>query len=179
MALKPTIYKIRIALSDLNRDYYDNLALTVAQHPSENLQRMMARILSYSLNASAELAFTKGLSSTEEPDIWARTLDDKIALWIEVGEPAPERIKKATRLAGNVKVYSFNSKSDVWWEQGRSKFAQLDAEFYRFRPEQIEALSQLVERTMDFSITLSGTSAYVSAPSGTVEVEWECLQGER
>ncbi|MDH5572857.1 MAG: YaeQ family protein, partial [Gammaproteobacteria bacterium] len=35
MALKPTIYKLRISLSDLNRDYYDTLNLTIAQHPSE------------------------------------------------------------------------------------------------------------------------------------------------
>ncbi|GAL33437.1 YaeQ protein [Vibrio maritimus] len=41
MALKPTIYKFRVALTDMNRDYYDSLNLTVALHPSENQQRMM------------------------------------------------------------------------------------------------------------------------------------------
>ncbi|WP_428980175.1 YaeQ family protein [Catenovulum adriaticum] len=35
MALKPTIYKMRIGLSNFNNDYYDNLNLTIAQHPSE------------------------------------------------------------------------------------------------------------------------------------------------
>ncbi|NVK40685.1 MAG: YaeQ family protein [Oceanospirillaceae bacterium] len=176
MALKPTIFKLKLALSDLDRDHYDSLNLTVALHPSETPQRMMTRVLAFCLNACEGLAFTKGLSTAEEPDIWARNLDDSIALWIEVGEPAPDRIKKASRRAGNVKVYSFNSKSDVWWEQGRSKFAGLDADFYRFRWDQIDALAGLVERTMDFSITLTGRTAYISAPSGTVEVEWETLQ---
>lgn len=69
MALKPTIYKFRIALTDLNRDYYDSLNLTIALHPSETIPRMMARVLAFSMNASPTLLFTKGLSTVEEPDI--------------------------------------------------------------------------------------------------------------
>ena len=104
MALKPTIYKLKIALSDINRNYYDTLNLTIAQHPSETLERMMVRVLAFCINAQENLVFTKGLSAVEEPDIWARTLDDKISLWIELGEPAVDRIKKATRLAPAVKI---------------------------------------------------------------------------
>jgi uncharacterized protein YaeQ len=51
MALKPRIYKLRIALSDVDRDYYDTLNLTVAQHPSETLERMMVRVLAFCINA--------------------------------------------------------------------------------------------------------------------------------
>ncbi len=94
MALKPTIYKLNINLSDLDRDYYDTIDLTLAQHPSETLERMMARVVAFCINAEEHLKFTKGLSEIEEPDIWARTLDDQIALWIDVGEPDVERIKK-------------------------------------------------------------------------------------
>lgn len=47
MALKPTIYKFRIALSDMNNDYYDSKNLTIALHPSEKPQRMLARILAF------------------------------------------------------------------------------------------------------------------------------------
>lgn len=50
MALKPTIYKARIDLADLNSNHYDSLQLTIAQHPSETRERMMARVLVYSLN---------------------------------------------------------------------------------------------------------------------------------
>jgi len=49
MAIKPTIYKARISLSDLERDYYAALDLTIAQHPSETLERMMVRILAAGL----------------------------------------------------------------------------------------------------------------------------------
>jgi len=94
MALKPTIYKLKITLADTDRDYYDTLTLTVAQHPSETLERMMARVLAFCLNAQEYLVFTKGLCAVEEPDIWARTLDDRLSLWIDVGEPTVDRIKK-------------------------------------------------------------------------------------
>lgn len=176
MALKPTIYKLRIALSDLNCDHYDSLNLTLALHPSETMERMMMRVLAFCLNAQEHLTFTKGLSAVEEPDLWVRTLDDTIALWIDVGEPAAERIKKATRVASQVKVYSFNSKSDIWWQQGESKFRQLNASIYQFPWESMQALANLVQRTMDLSITITGDSAYVATDSGEHDVSWKVLQ---
>jgi uncharacterized protein YaeQ len=176
VAFKPTIYKMKITLTDTDRDYYETLNLTVAQHPSETLERMMARVLAFCLNAQEYLVFTKGLSAVEEPDIWARTLDDRISLWIDVGEPAFDRIKKATRLSPTVKVYSFNSKSDTWWEQGQAKFNELPASVFQFQWEGIQALAALVKRTMDLSVTIAGDTAYVAAKSGECEVSWLSLQ---
>lgn len=175
MALKPIIYKFKIALTDLNRNYYDTLNLTIAQHPSETLERMMARILAFCINAQESLSFTKGLSTAEEPDLWAHTLDGRIALWIDVGEPAADRIKKATRLAQTVKVYSFNSKSDVWWIQEREKFNQLTALIFQFQWKDIQALAKMVQRTMDISVTITENSAYVATESGECEVNWAPL----
>jgi len=176
VALKPTIYKLRIALSDLERNYYDTLNLTVALHPSETPERMMARVMAYCLNAQEDLSFTKGLSDVEEPDLWVRTMDDKTLLWVDVGEPDAERVKKSTRKAEVVKVYSFNTKSDVWWEQSKGKFGLLDAEFVRFAPEKIVDLTTLLARTVDWSVTITGESAYVASESGEAEVTWQTLQ---
>ena len=176
MALKPTIYKLRISLSDLNRNYYDTLNLTLAQHPSETIERMMVRVLAYCINAQEHLVFTKGLSEVDEPDIWVRTFDNQISLWIDVGEPAADRIKKASRLANEVKVYSFNSKSDVWWNQSQNKIKQLKASVFKFEWEDIQALAALVQRTMDISVSISGDSAYIATEQGECEVGWITLQ---
>lgn len=176
MALKPTIYKFSISLSDMNRAHYDALNLTVAKHPSENDERMMARLLAYCLNAQERLDFGAGLSEVDDPAISLTTLDDQLALWIDVGEPAFERIKKATRKAQQTKVYSFNSKSDVWWEQGKAQFSQLDVNVYRFNWNEIQAFAEMLERTMDFSVTISGNSAYIATAKGECEVHWEVLQ---
>lgn len=176
MALKPTIYKARITLSDLNRHYYDTLNLTLAQHPSETLERMMVRVLAYCINADEQLAFTKGLDEADEPDIWLRTLDGQLNLWIDVGEPAVDRIKKAVGLSPDVKVYSFNTKSDVWWNQSQDKFDRLLVSVYRFCWQDIQSLVKLVERTMDISVTISDSSAHVTSELGDCEVNWETLQ---
>ncbi len=175
MALKPTIYKLKIFLSDLDRNYYDTLNLTIAQHPSETLERMMARVLAYCINAEEHLAFTKGLSEAEEPDIWLRSLDGQLILWLDLGEPAVDRIKKATRIASTVKVYSFNSKSDVWWDQSQEKFKQLPVSIYRFQWQQIQSLAKLVKRTMELSITIIDNSAQFSTELGECEVAWSTL----
>lgn len=177
MAQTAKICKLKINLSDIDRNHYDTLNLTVAQHPSETTERMMVRILVYCINAQEQLEFTKGLSATDEPDIWAKSLDDQLVLWIDVGEPAPDRIKKASRIANEVKVYSFNRKSTPWWEQSQDKFAQLkDCYFYRFEWANIQDLAALYQRTMQLSVTITGNSAYVATELGECEVSWVPLQ---
>lgn len=176
MAIKPTIYKARVSLSDLNRDHYDTLSLTLALHPSETPERMMTRLLAFCINAEEHLSFCKGLSDVEEPDIWVRTYDEQTTLWIDVGEPDFDRVKKSCRKARAVKVYSFNSKSDVWWSQGQAKFKTLPAAFYRFNASEIEAFAEMLERTMDISVTITGDSAYIACDGGELEIHWEELQ---
>lgn len=176
MAIKPIIYKLRIALSDLERNYYDSLSLTVALHPSETIERMMARVIAYCINAQEGLAFTKGLSAVDEPDIWVRTLEGETALWVDVGEPSSERIKKATRLANRVKVYCFNTKSEPWWNDLAAKITRLDASVYRINLEQLGQLTRWLERTMDLSVTITGESAYVTCGNGEVDIGWKTLK---
>jgi uncharacterized protein YaeQ len=184
LAIKPTIYKFTIALSDLNRNYYDSLNLTVALHPSETHERMMARVLAYCLNVredsslstQEQLSFTKGLSEIEEPDMWVRSLDEQILLWVELGEPAFERVKKASRLAKSLNVYSFNSKSDTWWRQCKEQFSHLDVSVFQFDPTKIQSLARLVQRGMNMSVTITGDSVFVAAEQGEVEVLWQVLQ---
>lgn len=176
MAIKPTIYKLRTTLSDSDRNIYDTVNLTIAQHPSENIERMMARILAYCLNLEEELAFTKGLGAVEEPDLWIRTLDDRLRLWIDIGEPSFERVRKATRVSEQVKVYSFNSKSDTWWTLNQEKLSGTDVSVYQFPWVEIEQLAKLIKRSMDISVTISGGTAYISADTGDCQVSWSTLQ---
>lgn len=170
MALKPTIYKFEIALSDLDRELYDSFKFTIARHPSESLERMMARIVAFCLNADERLEFTRGLSETSEPDIWSHALDGQLLLWIDVGEPSVERLKKAVGLAERVCVYSFNSKSDTWWQQAGSAFNRLPVAVYQFPSESIRELARLVERTMTMSVTITEGNAYIATQLGECEI---------
>jgi uncharacterized protein YaeQ len=87
MALKATICKAGLQIADMDRNYYAEHALTVARHPSETDERMMVRLLAFALNAHEHLAFGKGLSDTDEPDLWQKDLTGAIEHWIEVGQP--------------------------------------------------------------------------------------------
>ncbi|WP_299074897.1 YaeQ family protein [uncultured Paraglaciecola sp.] len=180
MALKPTIYKFKLSVSDLNHDYFDTLNLTVALHPSETIERMMVRVLAFCLHAYQDdeklMAFTKGLSAIDEPDIWVRGFDDQLHLWIDVGEPSFDRIKKSCRLAKHTYVYSFNSKSNVWWKESQGQFCTLQVNVFSFDWPEVQALSGMLARTMDLSVTLSGESAYIAAEHQQVEVSWQALQ---
>lgn len=176
MAIKPTIYKFNITLSDLNRDYYDTHNLTVALHPSETLERMMARVITFCIEAQPDLAVTKGLEDVEAPDMWIRSLDDQITLWLEVGEPSVERIKKASRLARHVKIFTFNSKSDVWWQQHQDKINRLPVSVTRIDWESVRGLVEHLQRTMNFSATITGESAFIATETGECEVNWSLLK---
>ena len=73
MALKPTIYKAQVELADTDRNCFESLTLTLAKHPSETLERMCTRLLAYCLNCSRGLEFTRGISTSEEPDLWVHS----------------------------------------------------------------------------------------------------------
>jgi len=176
MAIKPTIYKFTIMVSDFNRDYYEALALTVAQHPSETTERMMVRVLAFCLQSQEGISFTKGLSAPDEPDLWVNTLDGQLMSWIDVGEPAVDRIKKATRRAQNTSVYSFNSKSDSWWLKHQNDLATLNVSVYQFQWEQVQPLALLVERTLSASLTISDHVIQFSTEKADCELTLKVLQ---
>ncbi len=176
MALKPTIYKAKVELANIERNHYDTLNLTMALHPSETPERMMARLLAYCMNAEQPVTFTRGLSTVEEPDIWARTLDDRISLWIDMGEPSFDRIKKAVRISEKVVVYTFNYKSGSWWKKEEERLKDMDVAVVQLQWKGIQALAGLIRRTMDVSVTVSDGAVYVSSADGEAEIPWTLLQ---
>ncbi|MEY2788689.1 MAG: hypothetical protein RLZZ34_1832, partial [Verrucomicrobiota bacterium] len=50
MALKAIIHKAQIQLSDMDRNVYRDLSVTIARHPSETDERLMVRLLILALN---------------------------------------------------------------------------------------------------------------------------------
>lgn len=115
MALKPTIYKVDLQLVDMNREVYTSEKLTLAQHPSETLERMMVRLVVYGLNYHEQLQFCKGLSTAEEADLWQVALNGQIEHWLEVGQATPERIRKGVSRAAKVSLYAYGREANIWW----------------------------------------------------------------
>lgn len=62
MASNATIFKATLQISDLDRQYYQDHAVTLARHPSETDERMMVRLLAFALHAHEALSFGRGVS---------------------------------------------------------------------------------------------------------------------
>lgn len=171
MAEKATIYKANITLSDTDRHYYGELNLTIALHPSETIERMMVRLLAYCYHANENLSFTRGLSSVDEPDLWLKSDDGRILEWIEVGQPAPDRLKKASGQSVAVKVYTYGRGMDVWWATNANAINALPkVSIQYFANDELAALAQLVEKTMNFTVTIAEAIAYIDSGDRSVSV---------
>ena len=156
MALKSTIFRVELQIADLDRNYYQNHTLTVARHPSETDERMMVRVLAFALYASEALSFGKGLSSDDEPDLWARDLTGVIDLWVEVGLPDEKRIRRACGRARQVAVVTYGGRvADMWWQQNKAALQKQDnLAIINLAAEDSRALAAFAARGMQLQCTL-------------------------
>jgi len=172
MALKATIFKADLQISDMDRNYYGTHALTIARHPSETDERMMVRILAFALHAHELLTFGKGLSTDDEPDLWQKDLTGAIDLWIDVGQPDDRRLIKASGRSAKVVVYSYGSAANVWWNQCASKLERArNLSGYRLPAEASLALAALAQRTMQLQCTVQDGQIWFSGGDETVHIE--------
>ena len=173
MAIKSTVFKVDLQITDIDRDYYQNHLLTVARHPSETNERMMMRIIAFALHASENLAFTKGISSDEEPDIWEKNLTNEITLWIDLGQPDEKRIRQACGKAKSVIIYTYNQRSStIWWAQIQDKLARFkNLSVVSLAVTNQAELESMIERTMELQCMIQDGQVWLSGNNLTIQVE--------
>ena len=176
MALKPTIFKAQIALSDSDRNCFEELSLTVAQHPSETTERMTARIITFCLHSARGLQFTRGLSTADEPDLWLRSDSGETLQWIELGQPEEPRLRKACGRAQSVSVYAFGKSADTWWNINGTIIRALPrVQIWKLPWVEVEQASQLISRTMKLGVSIVGGTVYLDDGSRSTSLEPELL----
>lgn len=106
MALSATIRRFSMELSDVDRGVYDSFDLQAAQHPSESDAYLVTRVLAYALEYREDLTFGRGVSTPDDPAIFAADLTGQIELWIDIGQPSADRLHKVTKKADEVRVYT-------------------------------------------------------------------------
>jgi len=178
MALKATICKASLQIADVDRNYYAEHALTVARHPSETDERMMARLLAFALNAHERLAFCKGLSDTDEPDLWQKDLTGAIEHWIEVGQPDDKRLLRACGRAEKVTVYAYGNRAELWWQPLAEKLERAkNLTVWRIPVPAAQALEKLAGRSMQLQCTVQEGQLYFSDAAETVQLQLAPLKG--
>ncbi len=171
MALRATVFKARLAVSDMDRGRHAEHGLIVARHPSETDERMMTRVLAFAMHSSDTLAFGRGLSDVDEPDLIDRDLTGSIELWIEVGLPDERSIFKACGRARHVVVFVYGHGADLWWkgiEAGLVRARNLTV--IRIASVESRAIKAMAQRAMDLQVTIQDGIVWFSDATTTVEL---------
>lgn len=178
MALKSTIIKAHLSISDMNRHIYQDISLTLAQHPSETEQRLMVRILAFILQFQEQLEFTKGLCADDEPEVWIKNYSDEIELWIELGLPEEKRLKKACNRAKQVVLYTYGENNQqIWWQKNQQKLATYDNLTIISLPyEATSQLAHMVSRAITLTATIQDNEVWLSDENNSVHIVVEQLK---
>jgi uncharacterized protein YaeQ len=171
MVLNATIFKADLQISDMDRHYYQSHGLTLARHPSETDERMMVRLLAFARHAHEALAFAKGLSDTDEPDLWQKDLTGAIELWIEVGQPDEKRILKACGRATQVVLYTYGHAAEIWWKQIASRLTRLrNLTVINLESASTQSLAALAQRGMQLQCTVQDGELWLAGDQGSVQI---------
>lgn len=183
MALKATIYKAQLQISDMDRGVYADHALTLALHPSETEERMMVRLIAFALNAPKDdhrgkLEFARGLSDTDEPDLWQHDLSGVLVHWIEVGQPDERRMLRAAARAEQATFIAYAASTPVWWAGVKNKLTRTERlAVWQLPAEQSQALAALAQRSMQLQISVQDGTLWCNAGERTVELVLQSLIG--
>ncbi|MCR6686696.1 YaeQ family protein [Pseudoxanthomonas sp.] len=168
MALKATVVRAELQLSDMDRHHYAHYPLTLAQHPSETEERLMVRLLAFALHADERLEFGRGLSTDEDPDLWQRDYGGEVERWIELGQPDESRIRKACGRSRQVTVVNYGGRAaDLWWEKNAGALARHGNLTVLDLPQpEVEALAALYARGMKLDVQVQDGEVRVLDEAG-------------
>ncbi len=172
MALRATVYKAELLVSDLDRQYYASHSLTLAKHPSETEERLMARLLAFALFADEGLSFGRGLSSEDEADLWQIDLTGAITRWIDVGLPDERALRKACARATQVVVLAYGGRgAELWWQQNRAALTKLPKLTILALPfAASQGLAALADRGMNLQCTIQDGQLWFSSGEETLHL---------
>lgn len=157
MAQPSTLYRFRVDLSDVDRGIYDQLDFRTAMHPSESMPYLFTRAIAFALNSGEGLEFSP--TGLGDPDAPAMSITNpgsgRVSLWVEIGNPSPKKLHKASKAAESVKVYTYKDPTLIQKEcQGQNVHRSENIEIYAIDPKFLEKLSENVQREVKWSLLL-------------------------
>ncbi len=173
MSKGATVVKVALSLSDMDRHHYANYALTLAQHPSETPGRVMIRILAYALFADEGLAFGRGLSAQDEPDLAQTDLTGGILRWIDVGHPDEAALRRACGRAREVIVVVYQGRtSETWWDKQAPVLSKLsNLKVMSVPGTQSTALAALAARQMNLQCLIQDGQVQILSETNAVTLD--------
>ena len=169
MALGATIHTFDIRLADADRQVYETLQLRVARHPSETAEFLWTRVLAYCLEYRDGIAFSKGISDTDQPAVYVHDLTGAWVAWIEVGAPEATRLHKAAKTAARVAVYLNRDPAPLLarWAGERIHRAE-HVDLCALDPAFIATLAGRLERRVSFDLSVAEQELYLTLGEQTL-----------
>jgi len=162
MATGATIHTFEVHLADVDRGVYEELALRLARHPSETDAYMITRLLAYCLEYEEGIAFSEGISATDEPAVLVRDLTGRVTAWIEVGAPDAARLHFGSKLADRTTVYTHRDPAKVIAQWAGKTIHHADAiTVHSFDPGFVDAAAALVERRNEMTLSVTERQVYL------------------
>jgi uncharacterized protein YaeQ len=169
MALTATIYSIEIDLADNDRAVYESLALRVARHPSESEEYLVTRVLAYALEYDEGIEFSRGISDPDEPTISIRDLTGRLKVWVEIGNPDPSRVHKASKASPRVTIYTHKDPKQLVDRLTGERIHHVEnIELWAVDRAFIAQVAQRLERRMSFSLSVTDRELLLSIGSETL-----------
>ncbi len=162
MALSATLRRFVITIADSDRDVYETLDLRVAQHPSESLRYMIARLLARALEHAEGLEFSRGLGASDEPAILQHNLQGEVIAWIEIGSPSVERLHRASKTGARIVVYTWRGGEELIGAAASIHRSE-ELEIKALDPGFLDAVAETVDRKNSWSLTISGGALYLES----------------
>jgi uncharacterized protein YaeQ len=167
----------------------------------------MVRLLAFALfvpkdDTRGTLQFARGLSDTDEPDLWQHDLSGQLVQWIEVGQPDERRMLRAASRAEAATFIAFQASTPVWWAGVKNKlqgrWAALSPgvplggrdgqgpalgargrterlSVWQLPSEQSQALAALAQRSMQLQVSVQDGTAWCHGERGSVETTLQPL----
>ncbi|HVO19558.1 MAG TPA: YaeQ family protein [Anaeromyxobacter sp.] len=167
MALPSVLHHVDLKLANVDRGVDQALALKVARHPSETMERVWLRILALAWQWEEGIAFGPGLSEPDAPDLQASRPDGTPSLLLRVGRPDVERVARdLARGAGARVAVLFDAPRWMSAFVADAEARRLDrlarAELAAVDPPLLAALSRRDDRRCRCELTLVGDHLYLA-----------------
>ena len=171
MALTATLYSFDIALSNIDRGVYQQLAIKAACHPSEHEEYLLTRVIAYCLEYTEGIAFSKGgISDRDEPAITVKDLTGAWQSWIEVGSPDAARLHQASKASPRVALYTHKEQRTLFRNyEGQRIHKAEKVEVYFMDRALLDSLSAHLDRRNAWTMSVTDGRIYLDVNGETLE----------
>ncbi len=174
MALPSILHHLDLKLANVDRGVEQALALKIARHPSELVDRMWLRVLALAWQWEEGICFGPGLCEPDAPDVLATRPDGSPSLLVRVGKPDVERVAKDVARGAGARVavlFDGPRRMEAFIAEAEERRpARLErAELAAVDPPLLAALGARDERRARCELTLVGDHLYLTVGADSLE----------